>query len=93
MLFRFLHTSSAKYTTISLPRNRRSYGEFFHRLLYLRRIDKRALPCEAIWSSIFLLDAEENGKNAVSKIFYLQEVFILIAGAEVVIVLFAHEIA
>jgi hypothetical protein len=41
----------------------------------------------------FLLDAEENGKNAVSKIFYLQEVFILIAGAEVVIVLFAHEIA
>ena len=41
----------------------------------------------------FLLDAEENGKNAVSKIFCFQEVFILIAGAEVVIVLFAHKIA
>ena len=45
------------------------------------------------FSLLFLLDAEENGKNAVSKIFYLQEVFILIVGAEVVIVLFAHEIA
>lgn len=41
----------------------------------------------------FLLDAEKNGKNAVSKIFYLQEVFILVSGAEVVIVLFAHKIA
>ena len=92
MLFRFLHTSSAKYTTISLPRNRRSY-ESFSIIAMSQESRQKGIVLRSHLVFFFLLDAEENGKNAVSIIFYLQEVLVLVSGAEVVIVLFAHEIA